>query len=195
MSDAIFKTLPSREGHFLLESGYHTDLWFDLDTLFLNPREIAPLVISLAEKLSRHDITAICGPLLGGAFLAQAVATELDSRFYYTHPVGAAEPAGLYQAEYQLPAGLQRRMSGERVAIVDDIVSAGSSVRATATALSSAGARTVAVGAFMALGNLAREYFSAQGIPVETLLQRDFKLWEPADCSLCRRGIELMKPT
>jgi orotate phosphoribosyltransferase len=195
MSDEIFKTLPSREGHFLLESGYHTDVWFDLEALFLNPRQIAPLVTSLAGRLSRHDLTAICGPLLGGAFLAQAVATELDTRFYYTHPVAAAESVGLYQAEYQLPPELRRRVSGERVAIVDDIVSAGSSVRATEAALNSAGARTIVVGAFMALGNVTREYFSGRGIPVETLLQRDFKLWAPADCALCRKGIALISPT
>jgi len=194
MTDEILKSLPSREGHFLLESGYHTDLWFDLEALFLNPREVAPLVSSLANLLSRHDISAVCGPLLGGAFVAQAVATYLGTRFYYTYPASGSESPGLYRAAYLLPSELHPHVRGERVAIVDDIISAGSSVRATVAALNSAGATTVVVGAFMALGNAAREYFSARRIPVEALLQRDFTLWDPADCPLCRSGIELTTP-
>ena len=65
----ILATLPARSGHFLLESGYHTDLWLTLDALFLEPTGTAPLVSALADKLRPYGVTAMCGPLLGGAFL------------------------------------------------------------------------------------------------------------------------------
>src|SRR5712692_6914905 len=112
----ILSALPSRGGHFLLESGYHTDLWLTLDAMFVEPAAMAPAVAALADKLRPHMVTAICGPLLGGAFLAQALATAMGARFYYTEPVPASSASGLFKAEYRLPAEQRRRIRGERVA-------------------------------------------------------------------------------
>jgi orotate phosphoribosyltransferase len=79
--DALLDSLPIRCGHFLLESGYHTDLWSELDALFLTPGALALHVERLAALLRPSAVSAICGPLLGGAFLAQALATHLGVRF------------------------------------------------------------------------------------------------------------------
>ena len=69
MNGNILKGLPAREGYFLLESGYHTDVWLTLDALFVSPRDLAPLVSALAARLRPHGVSAVCGPLLSGAFL------------------------------------------------------------------------------------------------------------------------------
>src|SRR4029077_11146372 len=82
----ILTALPAREGHFLLESGYHTDLWLTLDALFVETDKIAPLVDALGAKLEPYEPTAICGCLLGGAFLGQALAAAMGTRFYFTEP-------------------------------------------------------------------------------------------------------------
>lgn len=84
MTTRILDTLPARRGHFLLESGYHSDLWFSLDALFLDPHAIAPVVDRLADLLRPYSVSAICGALLGGAFLAQALAMRMGLHFYYT---------------------------------------------------------------------------------------------------------------
>lgn len=84
MTDDILKALPAWRGHFLLESGYHTDLWFTLDALFVAPHDMAQQVSALAELLRPYSISAVCGPLLGGAFLAHAVAAHLSLRFYFS---------------------------------------------------------------------------------------------------------------
>ena len=109
MADDILNLLPVRSGHFLLESGYHADVWFDLDSLFVSPRRIAPLVTELSQHLAPHEPTAVCGPLLGGAFLAQAVAAELGVNFYYTHPSGSYQGNQLFAARYELPAELRKQ--------------------------------------------------------------------------------------
>jgi orotate phosphoribosyltransferase len=194
MMEDVFATVPARQGHFLLESGYHTDFWFDLDALFVSPIALAPLVATLADRLRPYGISAVCGPLLGGAFLAQAVAIELGSRFYFTHPAPHSEGEGLYQAEYSLLPELQRRVRGERAAVVDDVISAGSSVRATCAALNNAGAEIVAVGALLVLGSAALDHFSAHRVPVEALSQRQFLLWNEAECPLCKSGSPLEDP-
>lgn len=188
------KHYPLGGSHFLLESGYHTDLWFTLDALFVAPHEIAPQVACLAEMLRPYSISAICGPLLGGAFLAHAVAAEMGIRFYFSEPAPLKTDGGLFAAEYRLPPELRRRVCNERVAVVDDIISAGSSVRATVSELSAAGASTLVVGTMVLLGNQASEYFSARGVPLVALAREDFNLWAPAECSLCRTGAVLENP-
>lgn len=191
MTDDILRTLPARRGHFLLESGYHTDLWFTLDALFVAPHDIAPQVSALADLFRPYSITAVCGPLLGGAFLAHAVAAHMGARFYFSQQVKIKTDGSLFAAEYRLPTELRRRAGNERVAIVDDVISAGSSVRATAAELSAAGATTVVVGAFLLLGNQSVEYFSAREVPVVALARQEFNLWAPAECPLCRTGAPL----
>jgi orotate phosphoribosyltransferase len=194
MTADVLASLPARRGHFLLESGYHTDLWLTLDALFADPLRVAPLVTALADQLRPQAVSAVCGPLVGGAFLAQAMATALGVGFYYTEPRTGPADAGLFKAEYQLPPGLRRRARGERVAVVDDVISAGSSVRATVAALTAAGSSTAVVAALLVLGNEAVAHFAALGVPVEALARRDFVLWQPSDCPLCREGLPLEDP-
>jgi orotate phosphoribosyltransferase len=191
MTDPILNSLPARQGHFRLESGYHTDTWLTLDALFVTPRNLAPLVTELADRLRPHTANAICGPLLGGAFLAQAVATALEIDFYFAEPEPRATGAGLFDARYRLPPELRRRVAGARVAVVDDVISAGSSVRAAAEALADAGATTVAIGTILLVGTVARDHFTRLRIPLEALGQRDLALWQPAECPRCRAGIPL----
>lgn len=187
-------SLPARRGHFLLESGYHTDLWFNLDALFVAPTDLAPQVATLADLLRPYSISAVCGPLLGGAFLAQAIASHMGLRFYYTQPVPTQNSSALFAAEYQLPAELRRQVANERIAIVDDVVSAGSSVRATSADLITAGAQIVVIGTFLVLGNQAVDHFAARGIPLVALSRHNFNLWAPAECPLCQAGASLENP-
>lgn len=193
MSD-ILAALPSRRGHFLLESGYHTDVWLTLDELFVDPELAGPLVSRLAEQLRPHAINAVCGPLIGGAFLAQAIATVLGARFYFTEPAASGRD-GLFSAEYRLPAALGARARGESVAVVDDVMSAGSSMRASVDALERAGATVVVVGSLAVLGERGIQHFAANSVPVETLERGRLDMWAPSECPQCGKGTPLEDPT
>jgi orotate phosphoribosyltransferase len=110
---AAFRDLVSgRRGLFRLESGHHGELWLDLDPLFAQPRRIEPFVAGLSRAIRPHGVQAVCGPLLGGAFLAQLVARALEAEFAFTERVMPSEPAGLYSARYRLPAAFIGRVSG-----------------------------------------------------------------------------------
>jgi orotate phosphoribosyltransferase len=184
-------SLPVRRGHFLLESGYHTDLWITLDALFADAVKIAPLVTALADRLRPYDISGVCGSLVGGAFLAQALATSLGVEFYFAEKHGDRAASGLFTADYRLPSALRQRIRGRRVAVVDDVISAGSSVRATVADASAAGATIAVVASLLILGDAALTYFAERTIPMETLERRDFNLWKPSDCPLCARNAPL----
>jgi len=177
--------LAARKGHFRLESGHHGDLWLDLDLVFLRPSHVRRFVVELADRLSRYNLAAVCGPLVGGALVAQAVAFELDVEFYYTERFLPPQPNVLYPVEYRIPNGLRKRVRGKDIAIVDDVINAGSAVRGTLAELRSCGARPVAIGALLVLGSLAPSFFADQHIHLESLASRASGLWAPTECPLC----------
>lgn len=188
----LLSALPVREGHFATESGYHTNLWFSLDGLFVRPRALAPLITTLAGRLRPYEVSIICGPLVGGAFIAQALAIELGLDFCFAEPVPSAGASGLFRAEYRVPDGMKAAVRGARVALVDDMISAGSSVRATALALAEAGASVVVIGTLMTLGSIGLHHFADAGVPIEAALGGlDFAMWTPDACPLCRSGVPL----
>jgi orotate phosphoribosyltransferase len=192
-TEAVLSLMSARTGHFPLESGHHGELWLELDTLFWEPTAVEPPARRLAELIRPHAPDVVCGPLVGGAFLAQLVAMRLGVRFCHTERVSAGD-GGLYAATYRLPGALADRLRGLRVAVVDDVVNAGSSVRATLAALTQAGARPVALGALLTLGSTPATVAAAAGLPLETVATRENEIWEPQRCPRCANGEPLQTP-
>jgi orotate phosphoribosyltransferase len=193
-ADTLLELVSARRGHFQLESGHHGELWLDLEPLFARPSRIAPLIDGLAAALGPHEVKGVCGPLVGGAFLAQSVAAALDVEFFFTEPEPSPTEPGLYQARYRLPAALSPLVRGKRIAIVDDVISAGSSTRATWAELQAHGANPVVVGALLLLGSAGADFFGRNGLAVEAVTRLPFHLWAPAACPLCATGVPLERP-
>jgi len=191
---AFLALVDARRGHFRLESGHHSRLWLDLDALFAEPRRIAPFVTTLASAIETHTVTAVCGPLLGGAFLAQLVAQALDVEFCFTERVKLADTGGLYRARYLLPAAFTSRVHNKRIAIVDDVMSAGSALRGTFAELRMHGAEPVVAGALLVLGSAGADHFVERGVAVEAVATKGYDLWLPSGCPLCSAGIPLEDP-
>jgi orotate phosphoribosyltransferase len=187
-------SLGARDGHFVLESGMHTDRWFDLDALFCDPSAAAAEIERLAGLLKPYAPDAICGPMIGGALLAQAVATRMNRSFLYTQRTADDDGATMFAARYALPRAQRSIATGRRVAIVDDMISAGSSARATHHALVDAGASVVAIGTLHLSGDVARIHFDDAGIPLVAIEQRPRNAWTPDACPLCRVGQTLTHP-
>jgi orotate phosphoribosyltransferase len=189
----VLALMSARTGHFPLESGHHGELWLDLDGLFWETAALEAPAQQLAERLRPHAPDIVCGPLVGGAFLAQLVAARLGTRFCHTERASTGD-GGLYAATYRLPDALAVRIAGLRVAVVDDVVNAGSAVRATLAALTGAGARPVALGALLALGTTPATVAAAEGLPLEALATRANEIWAPELCPRCARGEPLQTP-
>lgn len=174
----IMHLFAAQSGHFCYESGHHGNLWLDLDSLFLHPSRLQPFVDELAQRLAKYRPAVVCGPLTGGAFLSQAIATTLGIDFAFAKRVADGE-----SVSYRVPHGMRKSLAGREVAVVDDVVNAGSAVRGTIASLEACGARVVAVGALLVLGDSA-----SWGLPFETIAVMPNDLWEPADCPLCAAG-------
>lgn len=183
VDDSVSELASPRRGHFDLGTGHHGDLWLDLDGLFLWPARLRPAAGWLAGELRRYQPAAICGPWSGGAFLAQQVAGLLAVAFLPTRP----DQAG----GYRLPGPLRERVSGWRVAIVDDAVNAGTAVRASAQEVRAAGGTPVAVATLLALGQAHAVVTRALGLPFHALASLPSQVWPTASCMLCRQGLPL----
>src|SRR5215472_10410648 len=191
VSDQLGDLLPARDGHFRFESGHHGDLWLELDLLHLRPALVRPFAAELGRRLSAHRVEAVCGPLTGGAYLALAVALDLEIAFCATEGSAAPGAEGLFPVEYRLPAALWPALTGRRVAVVDDVVNAGSAAGGTVAALRRAGAVPVALGALLVLGAGAAALAAREGLALERLAERPANLWTPAECPLCAAGVAL----
>lgn len=183
----------ARKGHFQMESGLHCGLWFDLDIAFADPKALDPFVSQLAQLLRRHDVEAVCGPLTGGAFVAQLLARLLGCEFYFTIPA-TAQGEGASRTRYQLPPGVGHRLLGKRVALVDDVMSAGSSLRATLNELEAHGAIPVVVGALHVLGSVGASFFTERGLRIESTGRGAFDAWRPSECPLCAANVPFENP-
>ena len=183
----------ARRGHFKMESGLHCGLWFDLDAAFIDQAALDPFVTKLAQSLRRYDVEAVCGPLAGGAFLAQLVARLLGGEFFYTVP-SPAQGDGPFSARYDLPPGVGHRLLGKRLALIDDVMSAGSSLRATMTTIEQHGAIPIVVGALAVLGATGENFFKERGLRVETTGRAPFDTWRQPECPLCAAGVPLEDP-
>lgn len=183
--------VPRRQGHFQLESGHHGNFWLDLDTLFLHPGALAPQVSALAKALATYGLQAVCGPLVGGAFVAQMVAAELDLSFCYAERLVYPGADGMNRIDYRLPAALGAAVAGKRVAVIDDAINAGSAVGGTLAALRSAGAIPIAVAALLDLADFRADPPTFDGLPLVALGSLPARLWMPEDCPLCGAGIPL----
>src|SRR5213596_3229263 len=157
MKEQVAQLLPKREGHFVFESGHHGQVWLDLALLLLHPERVQPLAEALAERLRGYQIAVVCGPLVEGAFVGLMVASSLRLPFSYSEPVRDHRAAGLFPVSYPIPRSLERELQGKRVAIVNDVINAGSAVRGTLASLKEYGAQPVAIGALAVYGQAARE--------------------------------------
>src|SRR6187551_3160833 len=104
MIDDLFSLMRARHGHFQLESGHHGEQWLDVDRVFVRSERVRPLAAQLAERLGAYDVDAVCGPLTGGAFLAQMVAEELGGSFVLADRAVRLTTTGLFPVEYPIPA-------------------------------------------------------------------------------------------
>ena len=191
MHGNILDSLPARNGHFLLESGHHGSLWLDLETLCLKPERIDALANSLSAALSEANIEMVCAPLVEGAFVGLMVALKLEVPFAYSERFARSTGGDLFPAGYRVPGTLRAHLRGKRLAIVDDVINAGSAVRGTFEDVKLCGAEVVAIGALLVLGTAASQFAVEKKVPLKALGHAPNNIWSPADCPLCAAGLPL----
>jgi orotate phosphoribosyltransferase len=189
----LLHLLPARQGHFLLESGHHGQLWLEMPALCLRPERVKPLASALAERLRAHAVQIVCGPLVEGAFVALMVAEALGLPFTYAQPHRRAR-TGLFPVGYEIPGPLQAALRGRRIAIVNDVINAGSAVRGTLAALQACAGVPLVIATLATLGEAPARLAADEGVALETLTALPNQIWTPETCPQCALGVPLEHP-
>lgn len=171
------------EGHFLLSSGKHSDRYVEKFHLLRKPAVLQQVCAAMIEQLGTTEIDVVAGPTTGGILIAAEIARQLGARAAYAE---RANGSGLERAFRRV----NYFESGDRVMVVDDILTTGGSVRETIEALSP---HEVELASVMVM--VDRSMGKADlGFPYQSLTQMDVPAWEPEGCPLCEQGVALVKP-
>jgi orotate phosphoribosyltransferase len=192
---SLIDLMARRSGHFRFESGHHGDRWLEPDLLLQRPAALRPFAVALSQRLRRRDFEVVCGPLTGGAFLAQMVAEQCDVAFAFAERFAPPPSDALYQVRYRVPDALRDGLRGASVAIVNDVTNAGSAVRGTYEDLVACGARPVAIGTLIAFGGWASSFAAEHDLALEALERLGNNLWTPEECPLCAACEALEDPS
>jgi len=187
IEQALRRAVSATRGHFRYESGHHGDLWLDLDSLFLDAARMRGWAAALARQAGGLGAEVVCGPLTGGAFLAQSIAAELGLGFI--HAERGIEGRAV---QYRIPAPLPAALAGRRVLVVDDAINAGSALGLTLTELLRHGAVPAGIACLLTLGEAAGRIAAAQGVTLLALAALERGMWLPEDCPLCAAGVPLV---
>jgi orotate phosphoribosyltransferase len=187
LCETLLDAVAASRGHFLYESGHHGDLWLDLDGLFVDARRARGWASVLACRAMACRPEFVCGPLTGGAFLAQALAAEMGTGFAFAERFVSETGA----VQYRVPQPLREVLRGRRVLLVDDAVNAGSAWLSTLADLEDCQCELAGLACLLTLGEAASQIAGQHGVPLLTLASLERGMWVPEECPLCASGVPL----
>jgi orotate phosphoribosyltransferase len=167
-------------GHFRLSSGLHSADYVQCALLLEHPRNARAIGQALGERLRHLAPSGIAAPALGGLVIGYAVAEALDLRMIFTERK---------EGQVMLRRGF-RVAPGERLIIVEDVVTTGKSTRETAAVVEARGAVVVGYGSILNRSGVQNPFDA----PYESLLSLSFETWPEPECPLCGRGLALDSP-
>src|SRR5215216_211478 len=163
-----------KEGHFLLSSGLHSDQYVEKFDLLRNPRATERACRAISNRFRQESIDVVAGPTTGGIILAFEVGRQLGCLAAYAE----RKSDGSRGREFRRGTTFS---PGQRVLIVDDILTTGGSVRETLTALKHQPVNIIAVAVLV---DRSGGKVSLGATPLVALSTLDVKTWDPCDCDL-----------
>jgi orotate phosphoribosyltransferase len=168
------------EGHFLLSSGLHSNVYIQCALVLQYPHLAARLGAELGKHFQGLPVDVVVGPALGGILVAHEVARALGVRAIFTEREDGVMT-------------LRRGFSvkpGEKVLVVEDVVTTGGSTHEVIEVLQKSGAQLVGVGALVDRHTGTLDF----GVPFRSLLRLEIATYLPESCPLCEKGEPLVKP-
>ena len=167
------------EGHFLLTSGLHSGMYVEKFQVLQYPKATERLCEGFAEKFAGEKIDVVIGPVTGGIILAHETAKHFGTRAIF---------AERDNGKMTLKRGFEIK-PGEKVLIVEDIVTTGGSVMEVIEVVKEWGGVIAGVAMLVDRSGGTVDF----GVPAKALLTLDIKTYAPADCPLCKQGLPLVK--
>ncbi|MGD9629135.1 MAG: orotate phosphoribosyltransferase [Pyrinomonadaceae bacterium] len=168
------------EGHFLLSSGLHSPKYLQCALALQFPSDASRFGKEIAARFNDAGVETVASPAIGGLVIGYAVAAAMNVRFIWTER---------QNGEMMLRRGFTLR-PGERILVVEDVITTGGSTRECIAALEAAGGRVVAAASIIDRSNGAADV----GAPRISLASLDVPSYTEEQCPMCFGGDKPVKP-
>ncbi len=168
------------EGHFILTSGLHSNMYFQCAKVFQYPWHAEALCRDVADHFAGEKIDAVVSPAIGGIVVGQEIARLLNVRSMFTERV---EGKMAFRRGFAVSPG-------ERILIAEDVTTTGGSVKEVMESVQGQDGAVIAVtGVVDRSGGKV-----AFGVPYFSLIQINVVNYPPEKCPLCKSGSTAVKP-
>lgn len=168
------------EGHFRLTSGLHSSGYLQCARVLQHPAEAERCAAAIAERVRELGADVVLSPAIGGIVIGHEVARALGARAIF--------------AERQDGALTLRRgfafAPGDKVLVVEDVITTGGSTRETIEVARAAGGRVVGAASIIDRSGGHQQL----GVTYHALAAVTLPLYDPAECPLCAAGTPAVKP-
>jgi orotate phosphoribosyltransferase len=174
------KTGALLEGHFLLTSGRHSNVYFQCAKVLQYPEYTKQICSLITEQFKSYEIETVVAPAMGGIIVGYEVARQLGKRFIFAE----REDKNLI-----LRRGFSLK-ENEKVLVCEDVITTGGSVFEVIEIVKSFGANVVGVSSIVdrSAGKVKFDY------PFFPALMMNAVSYVPEDCTLCKENLPLVKP-
>lgn len=168
------------DGHFILSSGLHSPKYLQCALALQHPDDAAEFGREIAGHYSSEDFDTVASPAIGGLVIGFATAQALGKRFIWTE-----RQEGLMTVRRGFTVS-----PGERILVVEDVITTGGSTRECIAALEGHGAKVVAAASIIDRSNGVADV----GVPRISLVSFDVPSFTTDVCPMCADGIVAVKP-
>lgn len=171
------------EGHFLLSSGRHSAHYLQCARVLMNPERASRLAIAIAQKLPRDlrkEIQKVISPAMGGLIIGHEMGRALGvDAMFVERPTGTFELRRGFSIE-----------PGDKVLMVEDVVTTGLSSREAIKAIEEAGGKVIAAAALIdrSAGKVDL------GVPFYPLIALNFPTYAPEEVPAALAATPAVKP-
>jgi len=167
-------------GHFLLSSGLHSGTYFEKFAVLKRPEYLQLFCKKMANHFKKQKIDVVNISTTGGMLIAYEVAKNLKKGFLF---------AESEEGKRVLKRGFELKPS-QKVLIVDDILTTGTSVKEVIDLVNCYGAKIIGIGVLLDRSGGKVSF----GYRLYALATTAVENYAPESCPLCQKGVELVKP-
>lgn len=168
------------DGHFLLTSGKHSERYVQCAALLSRPDLAIEFMKDIEAHYQDERVQTVVAPALGGIIVSYEIARLLGARAMFLERE---------EGKMALRRGFHIEQ-GERVLIVEDVITTGSSVLEVYDEVEKNGGTALG---FTSIVNRSEERFDPD-LPYYFCVKMDIPIYVPAVCPLCKKGVPLVKP-
>lgn len=166
------------EGHFLLSSGKHSNKYCQCAKLMQYTDKTERVISIVKEKVKDLGIDVVVGPAMGGITAAYELGRQLGVRAIFTE---RENNVMTLRRGFEIEAG-------ERILIMEDVVTTGKSSMETAAVLEGYGGKVLGIGC------VVDRKSSEINLPIYSALELEFETYDSDNCPLCKDGSKPVKP-